>query len=245
MERGQNISQETLDQEVILVLVEGHAEVTVDGKNFGILGDRLDVFEKSPPHCVYVPSETDWLINPTTNCTIAVCSAPCSKKYEASQLGPNGIKLTARGKGTNTRYINNIAMEDRDVASSLLVTEVFTPTGHWSSYPPHRHDEDDFPNFRKSLRLSREILSQEALVPFKGDEIQPGDDVISDEGLDEFIKNNCESAYHPCGTCKIGKEDDPSSVVLNDCKVKGFQIYFLQTHQFFLRYAMAILMLHL
>ena len=37
-------------------------------------------------------------------------------------------------------------MEDRDVASSLLVTEVFTPTGHWSSYPPHRHDEDDFPN---------------------------------------------------------------------------------------------------
>ena len=146
LERGQNISQETLNQEVILVLVEGHAEVTADGKNFGILGDRLDVFEKSPPHCVYVPSETDWLINPTTNCTIAVCSAPCSKKYEASQLGPNGINLTARGKGTNTRYINNIAMEDRDVASSLLVTEVFTPTGHWSSYPPHRHDEDDFPN---------------------------------------------------------------------------------------------------
>ena len=82
LERGQNISQETSDQEVILVLVEGHAEVTADGKNFGILGDRLDVFEKSPPHCVYVPSETDWLINPTTNCTIAVCSAPCSKKYD-------------------------------------------------------------------------------------------------------------------------------------------------------------------
>ncbi|MCB2134852.1 MAG: 5-deoxy-glucuronate isomerase, partial [Rhodobacteraceae bacterium] len=46
----------------------------------------------------------------------------------------------------NTRYINNIAMEDRDVCDSLLVTEVFTPNGHWSSYPSHRHDEDDFPN---------------------------------------------------------------------------------------------------
>ena len=49
LERGQNISQETSDQEVILVLVEGHAEVTADGKNFGILGDRLDVFEKHFP----------------------------------------------------------------------------------------------------------------------------------------------------------------------------------------------------
>ncbi len=93
--------------------------------------------------------------------------------------------------------------------------------------------EDDFPNFRKSLRLSREILSQEALVPFKGDEIQPGDDVVSDEGLDEFIKNNCESAYHPCGTCKIGKEDDPSSVVLNDCKVKGFSNLYLADSSIF------------
>ena len=93
--------------------------------------------------------------------------------------------------------------------------------------------EEDFPNFRKSLRLSREILSQEALAPFKGEEIQPGDDVISDDGLDEFIKNNCESAYHPCGTCKIGKEEDPSSVVLNDCKVKGFSNLFLADSSIF------------
>tara|TARA_B100000614_G_scaffold18380_1_gene15008 strand:+ start:760 stop:2418 length:1659 start_codon:yes stop_codon:yes gene_type:complete len=93
--------------------------------------------------------------------------------------------------------------------------------------------EEDFPNFRKSLRLSREILSQKALAPFKGEEIQPGDDVISDEGLDEFIKNNCESAYHPCGTCKIGKEEDPSSVVLNDCKVKGFSNLFLADSSIF------------
>ena len=53
------------------------------------------------------------------------------------------ITLTERGKGTNTRHINNIAMENEDYADSLLVTEVFTPAGHWSSYPSHRHDEDD------------------------------------------------------------------------------------------------------
>ena len=54
--------------------------------------------------------------------------------------------LTPRGKGTNTRYVNNIAMEARDVADSLLVTEVFTPAGHWSSYPSHRHDAVPYPH---------------------------------------------------------------------------------------------------
>ena len=93
--------------------------------------------------------------------------------------------------------------------------------------------EDDFPNFRKSLRLSREILNQDALAPFKGSEIQPGDNVVTDEGLDEFIKNNCESAYHPCGTCKIGEENDPSSVVQNDCKVKGFSNLYLADSSIF------------
>ena len=60
-------------------------------------------------------------------------------------IGPEGVAGVTRGKGTNTRFIHPIAMEERDVADSLLVTEVYTPQGHWSSYPPHRHDEDDFP----------------------------------------------------------------------------------------------------
>ena len=76
---------------------------------------------------------------------IAVCSAPGKRWHEARRIGPAGITLTQRGKGANTRYINNIAMENEDFCDSLLVTEVFTPAGHWSSYPSHRHDEDDFP----------------------------------------------------------------------------------------------------
>ena len=94
LEEGQSIKQETFDREVILVLVEGHAEIIADGKKFGVLGDRLDVFEKSPPHCVYVSSETNWYVDPTTKCTLAICSAPCSKKYEAMQIGPVGIAVS-------------------------------------------------------------------------------------------------------------------------------------------------------
>ncbi len=142
---GETVAEPTRDREVILVLVEGKAEIGAGGKSFGELGDRLDVFDKTPPHCVYVPNASDWSATATTACTLAVCSAPGLGGHDAQIIGPVGIDLEQRGKGANTRYINNIAMENRDVADSLLVTEVFTPQGNWSSYPPHRHDEDNYP----------------------------------------------------------------------------------------------------
>jgi 5-deoxy-glucuronate isomerase len=143
---GETASGGLSGREAILVLVEGKARLTAAGVDFGEMGERLDVFERTPPHCLYVPPGSDWEALATTACTLAVCTAPSPGGRPAQRLGPEGIALEERGKGTNTRYINNIAMEARDVADSLLVTEVFTPSGHWSSYPPHRHDEDDFPN---------------------------------------------------------------------------------------------------
>jgi len=143
---GQTAAEHTGDREVILVLVEGKAVLTADGQDFGEMGARMSVFEKTAPHCLYVPGDMGWQAKATTNCVLAVCTAPAKGAYPAQRLGPEGIELTPRGKGQNQRFINNIAMEERDVAGSLLVTEVFTPPGNWSSYPSHRHDEDDFPN---------------------------------------------------------------------------------------------------
>lgn len=142
---GERAAESTGDREVILVLVEGRATITGAGGDFGELGGRLSVWEKTPPHAVYLPGGQDWAAVATTDCTLAVCSAPAKGAYPAQVIGPAGIAMTSRGKGGNTRHIFPIAMEERDVAGSLLVTEVFTPPGHWSSYPPHRHDEDDFP----------------------------------------------------------------------------------------------------
>jgi len=145
LKEGETATELTGEREVILVLVEGRAEISGAGKNFGELGQRMDVFERTPPHCVYIPNNTDWSARATTACTLAVCSAPGKGGHKAQIIGPDGIDLEERGKGANTRYIHNIGMENRDVADSLLVTEVFTPNGNWSSYPPHRHDEDNFP----------------------------------------------------------------------------------------------------
>ena len=146
LEAGDTVAQPTEDREIILVMVEGKARISAGGEDRGEMGERMNVFEKTPPHCLYVPNGSDWSATATTACTIAICSAPGKGNYPIQKLGPDGIKMEDRGQGVNTRHINNIAMEGRDVADSLLVTEVFTPQGNWSSYPPHRHDEDDYPN---------------------------------------------------------------------------------------------------
>lgn len=142
---GETASEATGNREVILVMVEGKAAINGADQQWGLLGNRESVFERCAPHCLYLPNNTQWDATAETDCVIAVCSAPGKGGHEARRIGPEGITLTERGKGSNKRYINNIAMENEDYCDSLLVTEVFTPAGNWSSYPSHRHDEDDFP----------------------------------------------------------------------------------------------------
>ncbi|OED50302.1 choline dehydrogenase [Leisingera sp. S232] len=81
--------------------------------------------------------------------------------------------------------------------------------------------EQDWIDFRKCVRLTREIFAQDAMKPFLKHEIQPGADLQSDDELDGFLREHVESAYHPCGTCKMGAADDPMAVVDPECRVIG------------------------
>lgn len=82
-------------------------------------------------------------------------------------------------------------------------------------------EDKDWEDFRTCIRLTREIFGQEAFAPYLKHEIQPGAEAQSDAALDAFIKEHVESAYHPCGTCRMGAVDDPFSVVGPDCRVIG------------------------
>ena len=82
------------------------------------------------------------------------------------------------------------------------------------------HDTD-WEDFRRAIRLTREIFAQDAFAPYTKHEIQPGADVQSDTSLDDFIRAHVESAYHPCGTCKMGSPEDPMAVVDPECRVIG------------------------
>ncbi|WP_109316414.1 choline dehydrogenase [Pseudovibrio ascidiaceicola] len=81
--------------------------------------------------------------------------------------------------------------------------------------------EDDWEDFRQCIRLTRELFAQQAFDPFRGKEIQPGKDVESDDQLNAFIKEHVESAFHPCGTCKMGDANDETAVVDSECRVIG------------------------
>jgi choline dehydrogenase len=82
---------------------------------------------------------------------------------------------------------------------------------------------DDWAEMRACVRLTREIFAQPALAPFSGREIQPGEDVTSDDAIDAFVRDHVESAYHPSCTCKIGSDSDPMAVVDPELRVRGVE----------------------
>ncbi|WGH77327.1 choline dehydrogenase [Jannaschia ovalis] len=82
-------------------------------------------------------------------------------------------------------------------------------------------DPQDWADFRKTIRLTREIFEQDAFAPFRRHEILPGEGVRTDAGLDDAIREHVESAYHPCGTCRMGAADDPGAVVDPQTRVIG------------------------
>jgi len=88
------------------------------------------------------------------------------------------------------------------------------------NYLQHEQDRIDW---RDTIRLTREVLQQDALSPFRGDEIQPGMHIESDDDIDAWVRENVESAYHPSCSVKLGADDDPMAVLNGDCQVRGVE----------------------
>jgi choline dehydrogenase len=82
-------------------------------------------------------------------------------------------------------------------------------------------DSQDLADFRTCIRLTRELFAQPAMARYAGEELQPGAAVQDDAALDAFIRGHAESAYHPCGTCRMGSADDSMAVVDPECRVIG------------------------
>ena len=142
--KGRHTKLNTGAREICVVVLSGKARVTTEGFDSGVVGERVDVFG-GLPWSVYVPPRREVVIAAAEDCEIAICSAPAEGKLPARVIAPGDVGAATRGKGTNLRHIRNILPEDAQ-AESLLVVEVVTPGGHWSSYPPHKHDEDNLPS---------------------------------------------------------------------------------------------------
>jgi len=103
-----------------------------------------------------------------------------------------------------------------------------TLTGHDPRLPPrirfnYMSTPEDWADFRTAVRLAREVFAQKPFDPYRGREIAPGDNVRSDAEIDAFVRDHVESAYHPCGTCRMGAADDRGAVVDPTAKVIGVE----------------------
>jgi 5-deoxy-glucuronate isomerase len=143
---GRTAERRAGGEEVCLVPLSGRCAISTDREEWTNVGGRESVFDGAP-HALYLPPGTEYRIEATTDLEIAVCSAPARRGAEPLLVQPEDIEVEIRGEGNMERRIHPILMEDRP-AERLLVVEVLTPNGHWSSYPPHKHDREDPPNER-------------------------------------------------------------------------------------------------
>ena len=199
---GQRLQQTTGDREALLVLVTGNADITAGDQSYTARGGRSSPFDDTAPDSVYCPAGSNWSATAGQDgLELALCTAPgkagSRKPYE---IRGADVPTETRGSGSNVRHVRNILPDHAEgVADSLIVVEVITPAGYWSSYPPHKHDTDDPPN-----ETYLEETYYHRLNPPQGFAFQR---VYTDDGsLDETMTVHDQDVtlvpkgYHPCGT---------------------------------------------
>jgi len=187
----------TADRETCLVVLAGTADIVIDDQHFENIGHRSSVFDDAAPGAVYAPAGRTYSVTARGEVELAVCSAPGKPGRAPRAIAAAEMSKEIRGSGTNTRYVRNILPQTKE-ADSLLVVEVITPGGHWSSYPPHKHD---------TATLGKETVLEETyyhrLMPPQGFAFQR---VYTDErDIDETVCVHdgdlvlVPRGYHPVG----------------------------------------------
>ncbi|MEQ8710305.1 MAG: 5-deoxy-glucuronate isomerase [Rhodospirillales bacterium] len=197
MKAGDKLNRQTGDREVCLVTVLGRATISTGENRYENIGGRKSLFDGDVPHAVYLPDGESFNLTAVTDLTLAICSAPGHSNHPARLITPDRMSRETRGTGTNIRHVCNI-LPDTEPADSLLVVEVITPGGNWSSYPPHKHDTDASPQ-----ETSLEETYYHRLNPAQGFAFQRV--YTDDRSLDETMTVEdgdvvmVPRGYHPVG----------------------------------------------
>jgi 5-deoxy-glucuronate isomerase len=135
---GASFTGATEARELAIVPMGGVMTVDSTAGRFAHVGGRASVFE-GRPHALYLPVHTGFTVTAETECDLAFCYAKAEEPFPARVITPDDVEVEIRGGGNATRQINHI-VKPGFPAHRLLVVEVYTPGGNWSSYPPHKHD---------------------------------------------------------------------------------------------------------
>ncbi len=211
---GEAILLDRPEEEAAIVTISGGGiEIAFDDRASLVLAGRPSVFE-AMPWAAYLPAGTTARLVgrpiPGRRAVVAVAQAPLSGRAglakEPILVRPTDVEIEIRGAGNATRQVNNMIMPPFP-ADRLLVCEVFTPSGNWSSWPPHRHDIDDFP--REAVleetyfyQMSRpEGWGIQRLYQRDGSRdlfwaVRHGDVVVVDQGYHPFAATQGCDAYY-------------------------------------------------
>jgi 5-deoxy-glucuronate isomerase len=141
---GETVSLLDSSNELCAVVLSGIVSAQTEDDNWNEIGQRRSVFEDAAPYAVYLPPRARLTITAKTRAELGVAGGPAKGELPARLIEPADIRRSVRGRGSNTRYVCDILPQD-EPAESVLVVEVRTPSGHSSSYPPHKHDVDNVP----------------------------------------------------------------------------------------------------
>ena len=194
-------------RELALVVLEGSVSLRMDGTTMDLPG-RREVFG-GLPSAVYLPAGTSAEATAVGGrAVVAVASAPLSGRrgvaVDPVRIGPEDVVVEVRGAGNATRQINHIITPDFP-ADRLEVVEVFTPSGNWSSWPPHKHDTDDMPReavleeiYHYRFRRPRAWGVQRLYGGSAGGlwAVGDGETMIVRDGYHPFVATHGDDAYY-------------------------------------------------
>ena len=140
LEEGESHSFDTGESEWIVLPLSGGCTVLTEEERF-VLGGRASVFE-GVSDFAYVPRDAEVRVAASARCRLALAGARCERRLPARYGDASGVPVELRGGGVCSRQINNFAAAGAFEADKLIAVEVLTPGGNWSSYPPHKHDEN-------------------------------------------------------------------------------------------------------
>jgi 5-deoxy-glucuronate isomerase len=138
LQAGERYEAETGGNELAIVLLGGVCDIESSRGKWTSVGGRKNVFD-GMPHTLYLPIHTKFTITSQAGCDLALCFSRAEKEYAAKLVTPEEVGVEIRGGGNATRQINSM-IPPGFPAQRLIVVEVYTPAGNWSSFPPHKHD---------------------------------------------------------------------------------------------------------
>jgi 5-deoxy-glucuronate isomerase len=141
---GEGLQRAPDDRELAIVVLEGRADVRADGQRYADLGSRDSVFDGPAPPVLLLEPGSGVEVEARSDTTIVMADAPAAEVRVSRLFRPDDIHVETRGGGITERRIHHL-LPPGEPAGRLILFEVFTPGGNWSSYPPHKHDTEDPP----------------------------------------------------------------------------------------------------